>query len=204
MKSSATPSSPPDSGGQRSTYPSSQIAKSTNSVSNVSNVKNTANVGVNTVINTASSISIKAIISTLVVSLAVVTVIGVVGAITTGFLPTPFAPVSLQGDWVFQINGNVSCDWVVPYNNWSKSVIQENSSFYSDPNDQPAIFNGTIKKNKVNFSIILENGVSPDGCGDFSEVSGVLNGNTITGDFQGHDCGNNCVWNGKFTVEIKK
>lgn len=64
--------------------------------------------------------------------------------------------------------------------------------------------NGVIVEKSVSFSINIANEDSVDGCGDFSELTGTLEGNTITGTIVGHDCHFFCVWEGDFTVTVVK
>ena len=135
-------------------------------------------------------------------TLALAAIITAASSYATGVLP--LIP-DIGGAWHFQTQGTSSCE--MPYNDWNVQVLRDGNYFHGDNGPGPGVKNGYVSgifKKNVSFSIIVENPESPDGCGDYSELSGTFKAPTISGTIVGHDCSSFCVWNGTFTVTITK
>mgnify|MGYP001036302717 CR=1 FL=1 len=122
-------------------------------------------------------------------------------AVTVGILASK-PTQTLTGTWLFQTSGTSNCG--VPYDGWEIPVWQEGKSFYGNRRPEPMVTDGRIKGNKVTFSITLLNEDESTGCGDFTDLVGIVEGNTITGTLSGADCAYICTWEGTFTVTIRK
>ena len=109
------------------------------------------------------------------------------------------------GSWVFTFNGTSNhpdCGDGSPAPDWRRDVSYSGSSFTSDPEEQPYVKGELDSSGQIDMEIIIENEKSVDGCGDYSHLIGVLQGNTIEGTYDGHDCESYCIWSGTFRVTI--
>lgn len=82
---------------------------------------------------------------------------------------------------------------------YNYSIFQDGASFYSGSGQFDTI-NGTIDGNSITWSIAK---YSDDGCHDYVDFKGEINGTQIIGGYSGHDDADNCKWGGDFIVNIR-
>ncbi|HUT52203.1 MAG TPA: hypothetical protein VM658_02320 [bacterium] len=83
--------------------------------------------------------------------------------------------------------------------------VQHQGSSFSSDSWLPNTINGTMDAATIEMSIILPPELD-NGCGDFNNFSGEINGNTISGTYSGNDCGGGdiCSWGGNFIIGVIK
>ena len=121
-------------------------------------------------------------------------------AVTVGIISAATTP-DLSGTWVFQTTETGECGHT--YDGWTVPVWQRGRTFHGNYSPQPVITDGRIRGDEVTFSIIIY----PEddyGDGNFTDLAGTLEGDTITGTLSGHNGGNSCFWEGNFTVTINR
>jgi len=121
-------------------------------------------------------------------------------AVTLGIISAATTP-DLSGTWIFHTTETGECGHT--YDGWTIPVWQRGKTFTGNNRPQPVITDGRISGSQVTFSII----VYPEddyGDGNFTDLVGTLEGNTITGTLSGHNGGKSCFWEGNFTVTIEE
>ena len=121
-------------------------------------------------------------------------------AVTLGIISSINNP-DLSGTWEFHTDETGECGHT--YDGWTVPVWQKGKTFSGNYRPQPVITDGRISGSEVTFSIIV-NPEDDYGDGNFTDLSGTLEGNVITGTLSGHNGGNTCFWEGNFTVTIRE